>query len=173
MLRPTFFKFKFYLFFHGQWWRFIALEIRSRISTFIRKVMGCPPAISNQSKSELRGTCVAFLFPFYHGKDGFVRHQKEKSKSREMYNNNKATRTTAIKVFSLFCPPRLHGRFKHRRRLTSSSGRYNSTITATDCTCACVLLRSCFGFVVFLGPKTRKRKERVNNRLCRPSWNVE
>ena len=67
--------------------------------------MGCPPAISNQSKSELRGTCVAFFFSLYHGKDGVVRHQKEKSKSREMYNNNKATRTTAIKVFSLFCPP--------------------------------------------------------------------
>ena len=159
MVRPTFFKFKFYLFFHGQWWRFIALEIRSRISTFIRKVMGCPPAISNQSKSELRGTCVAFLFPFYHGKDGFVRHHKEKSKSRDMYNNNKATRTTAIKVFSLFCPPRLHGRFKHRRRLTSSSGRYNSTITATDFTCACALLRSCFGFVVSWTKDKKKKGE--------------
>ena len=161
MVRPTFFKFKFYLFFHGQWWRFIALvEIRSRISTFIRKVMGCPPAISNQSKSELRGTCVAFFFfSLYHGKDGFVRHQKEKSKSREMYNNNKATRTTAIKVFSLFCPPRLHGRFKHRRRLTSSSGRYNSTITATDFTCACALLRSCFGFVVSWTKDKKKKGE--------------
>jgi hypothetical protein len=73
MVRPTLLN--FHLIFS---WAVMKFKSTVAYCTFPEKVMG--PAISNQSKSELRGTCVLF-FPFlFHGKDVGWLAPKEKIK---------------------------------------------------------------------------------------------
>lgn len=67
--------------------------------------MGCPPAISNQSKSELRGTCVAFFFSlFITGRTASFGIKKRNQKVEKCITTTRQLGQPPSKCFRSFVP---------------------------------------------------------------------